>query len=149
MNDSSPASSRGFHAMSRNVSQRWKRFIQTAPGRRFQEYFERRRQARPGATWQYFLIGIGILIMAVGVLLLALPGPGMIVIIVGAIILARESLAAARILDWSELRLRSLISRCTRWWRLASPSQRAMLLIAALALLGAFSVGSYQLLVSP
>lgn len=103
--------------MQKNDSQRWKRFKQAVPGQRFQQYFKRRQQAHPGAMWRLFFVGIGILVMVAGLLLLAVPGPGIVVFIVGATLLARESLTAARILDWSELRLRSLACKCIKWWR--------------------------------
>lgn len=107
----------GIHAMQKNDSQRWKRFKQSTPGQRFQQYFKRRQQTRPSPMWRLLFVSISILVMAVGLLLLAVPGPGIVVFVVGATILARESLTTARILDWSELRLRSLACKCIKWWR--------------------------------
>jgi hypothetical protein len=52
----------------------------------------------------------GTLLVGVGVVMLVAPGPGILVIGVGGALLAEESLTAARILDWLELRIRRVIS---------------------------------------
>jgi hypothetical protein len=49
--------------------------------------------------------------MLSGFILLFVPGPGLLLIAVGAALLARESLAVARALDWLEVRGRRLARR--------------------------------------
>lgn len=79
--------------------------------------FERRyfaRQAVPcGALKKWASIVAGIAVILVGVVLLPLPGPGMLVILFGAALMAGHSRAVARLLDRGERWLRS------RWaaWR--------------------------------
>ena len=44
--------------------------------------------------------------MLAGVAFLPLPGPGLLIIAVGALLMAEVSLSAARALDWLELKAR-------------------------------------------
>jgi hypothetical protein len=83
---------------------------QSLPGRRFQDRY-RRKHAQNTSAWKrcaWFCAGI--LLTIVGVILLAFPGPGILVGAVGLALLAQESVTLARWLDRTELRLR-------RWWK--------------------------------
>jgi len=85
----------------------WRELKQGKPGHRFRERYERSpstQGARKGAT-----IGIGVLLVLAGIVFLPLPGPGIAIIVVGALLIAEESLSAARLLDWLELKARRLI----------------------------------------
>jgi hypothetical protein len=53
----------------------------------------------------------GIALMVLGALLVFTPGPGLVVFLAGAALLARESPRAARWLDGLKLRLRGLLRR--------------------------------------
>jgi hypothetical protein len=46
-----------------------------------------------------------------GLVLLPLPGPGLLVITAGVLLMAEESHAAARALDWLEVKARRLAGR--------------------------------------
>lgn len=52
----------------------------------------------------------GFAVLAAGLLMLVAPGPGVIVLALGAALVAEESLLMARLLDRAETRIRSLIS---------------------------------------
>jgi hypothetical protein len=47
--------------------------------------------------------------MVLGVVFLPLPGPGLLIIAAGALLVAEESLSAARALDWLERKARRLM----------------------------------------
>ncbi|HWI35270.1 MAG TPA: PGPGW domain-containing protein [Burkholderiales bacterium] len=64
------------------------------------------------------MIVAGALIALAGIVLLPLPGPGMLVIALGALLVAEESLSVAKALDALERRARPFIER----WR---PLQRS------------------------
>src|SRR4051812_20711381 len=91
------------------IAERWRCFRDSTPGRRFQDRYERTRNAAGWRRWA--VIGGGALLCLVGVLLLVLPGPGLLLLAVGAFMLAEQSKAAARALDRTELRLRRLWRR--------------------------------------
>ena len=90
--------------------QSWNRFAHTPPGRRFQERY-RRKQEEKGNTWKRCAwVCVGVILVAVGVFFLAVPGPGIPILAVGLALIAQESASMARWLDRAELRLR-------RWWK--------------------------------
>ena len=87
-------------------------FMTVPSGRRFRTHYERMR-AKPG-TWRAVLaIGGGLILLALGIIMLVTPGPGLIVAAIGAALIAGESLVAARILDRIDLAASRLWAR----WR--------------------------------
>jgi hypothetical protein len=52
--------------------------------------------------------------MLAGIVLLPAPGPGMVVVLVGAAMLARESLVVARACDSAEMKVRTWLRRLRR-----------------------------------
>jgi putative transmembrane protein PGPGW len=52
----------------------------------------------------------GTLLLAVGLVMLVAPGPGILVVVVGGALVAEESLCMARFLDWAEAGIRRAIS---------------------------------------
>lgn len=80
------------------------------PGRRFSDRYHR-RQSRIAR----FLVGAaGAVLIVLGALLVLTPGPGLVVLLAGALLLAGESRAAARWLDAAELRVREVARRLRR-----------------------------------
>jgi hypothetical protein len=67
-------------------------------------------------------------------------------VVVGAGLLARESLLAARGMDWLELRIRGAFERGGRLWRGASGQLRVAAGLLGLLLLGAVLYGSFSLI---
>ncbi len=83
---------------------------QSPPGRRFQDRYQRKQEAR-GSLWKRCaLVCAGVVLALVGTFFLAVPGPGIPILLVGLALIAQESAVAARLLDRAELRLR-------RWWK--------------------------------
>jgi hypothetical protein len=100
------------------LKQRWRRFSAAPPGQRFQAHFQRRQQTRPRELHRKILaIGGGVLIMGAGIFFMLAPGPGLLIFLVGALLVAEESLAAARLLDWADLRLQRLGAWVSARWR--------------------------------
>ena len=97
--------------MLRHLKQSWQRFRSGLPGRRFQQQFRLRQRFRSGAARKVFFISAGILLAAVGVFLLFVPGPGIIILLVGAVLVAQQSSLAARAFDRIEIRLRKFIKQ--------------------------------------
>lgn len=86
---------------------------QSLPGRRFQDRYHRMR-AQKGRAWKRCALFIaGILLAALGVFFLVVPGPGIPILVVGLALIAQESVTLARLLDRAELKLRRLWKR----WR--------------------------------
>ena len=84
----------------------WRELKQGKPGRRFQERYERSPGSHGARKW--IVIGGGALLVVAGIVFLPLPGPGLLIIAAGALLVAEESRSAARALDWLERKARRL-----------------------------------------
>ena len=85
--------------------QQWQSFVQSEPGKRFQE-----RNRRHSGQRRYGVLAGGIALMLIGLFFLIAPGPGIPFLLLGAALIAEESFVAARFLDWLELWLRKTFS---------------------------------------
>ncbi len=92
----------------------WDRFVHAAPGRRFQERYQRMREEKGSAWKRCLVVCVGILLLLVGLFFMAVPGPGIPIFAVGLALVAQESATLARALDRAELRLRRLWKRFRR-----------------------------------
>jgi hypothetical protein len=63
-----------------------------------------------GALRKAAVIAAGVLMLIAGVIALPLPGHGLVIMAVGALLVAEESQAVARGLDWFEVKLRRLFA---------------------------------------
>jgi hypothetical protein len=77
----------------------WKAVIAHAPGTRFRARYRERADRRSGPWRKWLLIGLGVVLILIGALMLVLPGPGILAVLVGAGMIAGDSLIAARALD--------------------------------------------------
>lgn len=82
------------------------RALKSAPaGARFEQRY-RRYSASGGPLRRWLRLLLGVLVCLAGVVFLAIPGPGLLILLVGALLIAEQSLWMARLLDRLELRLR-------------------------------------------
>jgi uncharacterized protein (TIGR02611 family) len=131
--------------MLENLKRSWQRFKRSKPGQRFkQRYYQKQRSGR-STVRKVLVLAAGVLVFAAGIFLLPAPGPGMIVLVIGASLIAEESLVAARALDWAELRLRSLHASSLRLWERASPALRVLIVVCALVIVAALAFGAYKI----
>ena len=87
----------------------WKTLKHGTPGRRFYD-FHRARAQRRGDGWpleRVLTFGGGIVLLVGGLAIGWLPGPGGFVGVIGAALIAAESLRVAKLLDRVELKLRA------------------------------------------
>ena len=89
--------------MAVNLRKQWRHFKAMPSGRRFQTRYRMRGSDSGGVTRKVLMCGLGGLVVLAGVIMLVLPGPGMLAILVGATVIAEESLFAARVLDRIDL----------------------------------------------
>ena len=94
----------------------WRRFAAEKPGARFQRRYRRSRNPDVPRGWRRraLALTLGTVLMALGLVMLVTPGPGVVLLIVGAGFLAEESLWLARLLDGAEIRIRRLWRRMRR-----------------------------------
>lgn len=73
-------------------------FLESRSGTRFRRQ-HRRRQAQPHLVRTILSVVGGVLLLLLGLIMLVTPGPGLLVIAVGAALIAGESMFVARLLD--------------------------------------------------
>ncbi|HUR42125.1 MAG TPA: hypothetical protein VM240_13250 [Verrucomicrobiae bacterium] len=91
------------------MKQQWKAFFRDRAGERFVHRYERTKNYGPlrrGLT----LFGGGVLVV-VGLILMPLPGPGILIAAVGGAVMSGQSRRVARWLDAVEVWLRRLLRR--------------------------------------
>lgn len=130
-----------------SLQSHWQQLKEAEPGRRFHDFYERRKREREAEhPWRRFLwAGLGIVLALGGVVLLGMPGPGLLVMVMGLALLASESEVLARGLDRLELFLRDLSQVLVAWWHQLKPSQRwlcaaSILVLALLAAAGLWNL---------
>lgn len=100
------------YAMINKLKAGWRQLLEGEPGSRFKERYHRahqRRQESGGAAIARMAAGIALI--ALGVVMLVAPGPGLLAIAAGGAILASDFLVVARFLDTAELWGRRSIER--------------------------------------
>lgn len=124
--------------MTAKLKRRWRELRAGEPGRRFQDGYRRRHARSAQRGRRIALLGAGAVLVLAGLFLLPAPGPGTVVLVLGAGLMAEESLAAARVLDWVELRVRGAAEWGLAAWRRAGiPAKAAIVLLTAAAAGGA------------
>ena len=119
-----------------NLKKTWHMLREAEPGKRFQQYNEHHQASRRSNASKVLSVVIGVVIVAVGIVALPAPGPGTLVIAIGAALIARESRVVAKALDWLELRIRAVVKRAVGVWKAASPPARIALGAVGVGLLG-------------
>ena len=99
----------------RKLRREWQCFRSDPPGQRFQRHYRRAQRGRTTAgTVARFVAGP--LLIAVGVLLWFLPGPGWLFVFAGLATLAGGSRSLARALDHLEVVVRRRGRGAHTWW---------------------------------
>jgi hypothetical protein len=112
----------------------WRELQQGRPGHRFQSRYERTRkiERHSGAGRRILVVALACGLIAIGVILLVIPGPGIPFLLLGGGMLATVSRFAARFMDWCEVHGRKAVAWATRGWKRLPVTARIVL-----ALLGA------------
>jgi hypothetical protein len=126
----------------------WRELQRGQPGRRFESRYERARQAtrRGGAGHRILIMTLALVMIAIGVVLLVIPGPGIPVLLIGGGLLATESRTMARFMDWCEVKGRKIAAWAVRRWKRMPLSARFALSICGLCGSAGMAYVTYQLL---
>jgi uncharacterized protein (TIGR02611 family) len=121
----------------------WRELLRGQPGKRFQARYERaKREQRCGAGKRVILIVAALICVAIGIVLVVMPGPAFVFFILAGGLLATESQTVARFMDWSEVSIRKVVAWAKRRWRRLPVGGRiVVILIAACGLAAAAYLG--------
>lgn len=97
------------------LKKNWAELSRDPPGRRFQNRHARLDRRGSGSS-RTLKLTAAIALLAAGAVLLVIPGPGSVLILIGAALLAEESLLVARFMDRVEVRLRKWIDAARARW---------------------------------
>lgn len=125
----------------------WRRFKDHEPGRRFEERYQQRHEKRTHRLAPSRVLPVvgGLALIAVGLLMLVAPGPGLAAIFLGLGLIGSEFRPVARLMDHLEVRLRRLWEWAKHFWHGASLVARGLVVLLALAATAAFAFGCYRL----
>lgn len=95
----------------------WERFKAHKPGTRFRAQHRQGRRGAKSPLARGIRATLAVILTLVGMVMMPAPGPGMLVVAFGLVMLARESLMVARLLDATEIRLQPHALRLIAWWK--------------------------------
>lgn len=95
------------------MREEWRHFVRAEAGTRFARLHERKNADGRGLARRLAWWGMGVVLIAAGVVMLFTPGPGLLTFALGIACIAQESLPFARRCDYAEMRLRGAWER----WR--------------------------------
>jgi len=113
--------------MFKELKREWSQLKRGKPGSRFQDQFDRSQREKKSNVGRVFRVVAGFVLLPVGLFFLAVPGPGLVIIALGAVLIAREFGFAARLLDAIEVRGRRIITWAShRWKRLVQARRKVV-----------------------
>ena len=125
------------------LERQWHEFAHDKPGQRFEN--QHRRLKRGGRALSIGIAVVGALLVAGGVFLLFVPGPGLLVGFFGLALLAGTSARLARALDRIEPVVRRWATRAKARWSQASAATHIAIYALGAAIAGAAAYGAYRL----
>ncbi len=101
------------------LKRQWSALRRARPGRRFVERYEaaQRKENRASFLARVVRFTIATAALAVGLVLVFIPGPAVLFFAIAGALLASESRGVARFLDWSEVKIRALVRWAAGVWK--------------------------------
>jgi len=122
----------------------WRLLSRDQPGYRFVNHFRRTQRDRSIAP-RVARAALGVVLVAMGVVMVFAPGPGWLFVFFGLGMFASESCVLARFLDRTEVAARAVARRLRLRWRIASVSAKAAAVVGVLAVVGLGSAALWRM----
>jgi hypothetical protein len=129
-----------------DVKHEWHCFRDDEPGHRFQNHRERMKHR--SRKHSVMAVALGVVLLASGVVLLFIPGPGLLLIVFGLALIASHSTRLSALLDRTEPRLRAAGHAIKQRWQAMPGRAKLSVLIAIAAVTGAVMLAMWKLVVS-
>lgn len=110
------------------VREEWRNFRHDAPGERFRNH--RERMQRRSRKHMAVATALGVLLLAAGVVLLFMPGPGLLLIVFGAALVSSHSKRISDAMDRAEPVVRERGRQLAHWWHRRSRFEKVTVIIA-------------------
>lgn len=130
--------------MLENLKKEWREFREAEPGERFKAYHQRVKRASTGS--RVARIALGLVLAAAGIVMLFVPGPGILFIVFGLACFGGESKWIAGGLDAGELKARAGWHWAKAKWRDLPTWGRVLGIALVVLVVGAVGVGMWQLI---
>jgi hypothetical protein len=133
------------------LRQQWCSLKKGRPGHRFQQRYEVAKKARHAKSgmhqvFRVFRMVLAVGAMAVGFVLMFIPGPAVIFYFIAGSLLASESKVVARLLDWAEVKARAVGKRAQNHWNKLPQWGRSVLVGCGACISAASAYVSYRLM---
>ena len=112
--------------MLKRLKKYWESLKHGEPGSRFEDQYKKEHKKQKSPVGRGLRIAAGAILMPIGLFFLAVPGPGLLIILLGAVLVARELRFAAIILDWIEVRSRQFYKWARQRWQRLVRARRAV-----------------------
>jgi len=123
----------------------WQELKRSPPGKRFQERYQKQQRSGKSKWARIGSFAAALVALAIGVVLVFIPGPAVVFFFLGGGMLASHSRAVARALDWTELRLRATFQKLRTWWRSHSWRARLPVLLAAVVVVLGVGAAAFEI----
>jgi uncharacterized membrane protein YbaN (DUF454 family) len=113
------------------------------PGERFRNHRERMKRRK---KWHSAIaLAAGLVLIAVGIVLLFIPGPGTPLIVLGLALLSSHSQRIGDLMDRAEPKLRAAARRIAREWKLLPMRAKTGVVLAGAALIAAVGLWAWRI----
>lgn len=96
------------------LKREWRAFRSQRAGTRFQRIHRRRAGQPSSRLWRAAVMLAGSVLIVIGLVMILLPGPGLLTMLAGVALIAGESLTVARLFDRANLALERRWARVRR-----------------------------------
>ena len=126
------------------IKDEWRRFESSEPGSRFIEYHHRVKEASTAS--RVARIALGLVLFGAGIVMLVVPGPGILFMVFGLACFGGESAWISKLLDRFELKARAGWRWCKATWQAMHAAGKVAVVLFALIVAAGAAYVMYRVL---